>query len=86
MSQTHAAQPASCVSTPMVPLIDNIRHAMRSPRGGRPVCLMCGRAVSDGDDQMRLRGGAVVHRACATYEMRRRRTGEARLGYPRAQR
>jgi adenine-specific DNA methylase len=70
----------------MVPLIDNIRLAMRSPRGGRPVCLMCGRAVSERDEQMRLRGGAVVHRACATYEMRRRRTGEARLGYPRAER
>jgi adenine-specific DNA methylase len=66
----------------MVPLIDNIRQAMRSPRGGRPVCLMCGRAVSDRDEQMRLRGGTRVHRACATYEMRRRRTGEARLGYP----
>lgn len=71
---------------PMVPLIDNIRQAMRSPRGGRPVCLMCGRAVADGDEQMRLRGGAVVHRTCATYEMRRRRTGDARLGYPRAER
>jgi hypothetical protein len=70
----------------MVPLIDNIRHAMRSPRGGRPVCLMCGRAVAEGDEQMRLRGGAVVHRACATYDMRRRRTGEGRLGYPRAER
>ena len=70
----------------MVPLIDNIRQAMRSPRGGRPVCLMCGRAVAHGEEQMRLRGGAVVHRACATYDMRRRRTGEARLGYPRAER
>jgi hypothetical protein len=70
----------------MVPLIDNIRQAMRSPRGGRPVCLVCGRTVSDRDEQMRLRGGARVHRACATYEMRRRRTGEARLGYPRAER
>ena len=70
----------------MVPLIGNIRRAMRSPRGGRPVCLMCGRAVADGDDQMRLRGGAVVHLTCATYDMRRRRTGNARLGYPRAER
>jgi hypothetical protein len=67
----------------MVPLIDNIRQAMRSPRGGRPVCLVCGRTVSE-TDQMRLRGGAFVHRTCATYDMRRRRTGEGRLGYPRA--
>jgi hypothetical protein len=69
----------------MAPLIDNIRQAMRSPRG-RPVCLMCGRAVAESDDLMRLRGGAVVHPPCATYDMRRRRTGEARLGYPRAER
>jgi adenine-specific DNA methylase len=68
----------------MVLLIDNIRQAMRSPRGGRPVCVVCGRAVSERDEQMRLRGGVLVHRACATYEMRRRRTGDARLGYPRA--
>jgi hypothetical protein len=67
----------------MVPLIDSIRSAMSSPRGGRPVCLVCGRAVSARDDQMRLRGGAMVHRACATYDMRRRRTGQSRLGYPR---
>ena len=77
---------APCATLCFVPLIDNIRQAMRSLRGGRPVCLMCGRAVTDGDAQMRLRGGAVVHRACATYDMRRRRTGGARLGYPRAER
>jgi hypothetical protein len=70
----------------MVPLIDNIRQAMRSPRGGRPVCLMCARAIGDRDEQIRLRGGAMVHRTCATYDMRRRRTGEARLGYPRVER
>jgi hypothetical protein len=68
----------------MVPLIENIRHAMRTPRGGRPVCLACGRALTGRDEQMRLRGGVLVHRACATYEMRRRRTGDERLGYPRA--
>jgi hypothetical protein len=70
----------------MVPLIDNIRAAMSSTRGGRPVCLVCGRAVSPREDRMRLRGGATVHRACATYEMRRRRVGDGRLGYPRASR
>jgi hypothetical protein len=68
----------------MVPLIDSIRTAMSTPRGGRPVCLVCGSAVSPHDERIRLRGGAVVHRGCATYDMRRRRTGEARLGYPRA--
>jgi hypothetical protein len=68
----------------MPPLIDNIRSAMSKPRGGRPLCLMCGRAVAPRDESMRLRGGTLVHRACATYDMRRRRTGTARLGYPRA--
>ena len=68
----------------MVPLIDNIRTAMRTPRGGRPVCAVCSRRVGASDDSMRLRGGLIVHRACATYDMRRRRSGEARLGFPRA--
>jgi hypothetical protein len=67
----------------MVPLIDSIRSAMNAPRGGRPVCLVCGRGVSNRDEHMRLRGGAMVHRGCATYDMRRRRTGDSRLGYPR---
>jgi hypothetical protein len=68
----------------MVPLLDSIRAAMNAPRRGRPVCLVCGRAVTARDEPLRLRGGAIVHRGCATYDMRRRRVGEARLGYPRA--
>jgi hypothetical protein len=68
----------------MAPLIDNIRNAMAAPRGGRPVCMVCGRAVSTRDRHIRLRGGALVHRTCATYDMRRRRTGPDRLGYPPA--
>jgi hypothetical protein len=59
----------------MAPLIENIRTAMSSPRGGRPVCLVCGRSVSPNEESMRLRGGAVVHRGCATYDTRRRRAG-----------
>ena len=51
---------------------------MAAPRGGRPVCLVCGRAVGQGDDRMRLRGGALVHSGCATYDMRRRREGTGR--------
>jgi hypothetical protein len=57
----------------MPPLIENIRTAMSSPRGGRPVCLVCGRGVSPAEESLRLRGGAVVHRGCATYDARRRR-------------
>jgi hypothetical protein len=66
----------------MVVLLDSIRHAIETPRGGRPLCVVCGDAVMPRDDSMRLRGGVVVHRRCASYEMRRRRVGEARLGYP----
>jgi hypothetical protein len=62
----------------MAPLIESIRSAMSSPRGGRPVCLVCGRGVSQADDSMRLRGGAVVHRDCATYDATSRRAALAR--------
>jgi hypothetical protein len=68
----------------MLPLLDGIRDALSAPRGGRPVCMVCGRSVSPREEQLRLRGGTVVHRACATYEMRRRRVGSGRLGYPRS--
>jgi hypothetical protein len=55
----------------MTDLMDGIRRAMAAPRGGRPVCLVCGRGVG-GDDRVRLRGGTYAHRACATYDGRRR--------------
>jgi hypothetical protein len=66
----------------MAPLIDRIRAALAAPRGGSPACLVCGRSVRPRDERMRLRGGTLVHRGCATYEMRRRRIGGSRLGYP----
>ena len=49
--------------------MDNVRRAMAAPRGGRPVCLVCGRGLATPDDRLRLRGGAFVHRGCATYDM-----------------
>jgi hypothetical protein len=65
----------------MTPLLDNIRTAMTSPRGGRPVCLVCGRGVSPAEDSLKLRGGAVVHRDCATYDTQRHRgDSDARSG------
>ena len=57
----------------MVDLVENIRRAMATPRGGRPVCAVCGRGVSHKDPRLRLGGGAVAHESCATYEPRRRR-------------
>jgi hypothetical protein len=50
---------------PVAPLLENIRTAISSPRGGRPVCLVCGRTVTDSDQSTRLRGGALVHAACS---------------------
>jgi hypothetical protein len=68
----------------MAPLLDSIISVMGSPRGRRPICLVCGRSITKGQELMRLRGEMVVHRRCATYDMRRRREGVERLGYPRA--
>jgi hypothetical protein len=49
---------------------------------GVPLCLVCKRVVSGEQQQLRLRGGTIVHRDCATYDMRRRRGGTDRLGFP----
>jgi hypothetical protein len=68
----------------MAPLLDSIISVMGSPRGRKPICLVCGRPIASGDQLMRLRGETVVHRRCATYSIRRRREGNERLGYPRA--
>jgi hypothetical protein len=66
----------------MAPLLDSIISVMGSPRGRRPVCLVCGHGTGPGEESMRLRGETFVHRRCATYAMRRRRKGSERLGYP----
>jgi hypothetical protein len=60
----------------VTPLLENIRTAMSSPRGGRPVCLVCGRGVSAAEESLKLRGGAVVHRRCATYDTHKRRAAD----------
>ena len=66
----------------MAPLLESIISVMGSPRGRRPVCLVCGRGIGPGEELMRLRGETLVHRRCASYQMRRRREGAERLGYP----
>jgi len=64
---------------PMAPLLENIRTAISSPRGGRPVCLVCGRGVSTAEESLRLRGGAVVHVGCSKRTpARQRRDDEER--------
>jgi hypothetical protein len=67
----------------MAPLLESITSVMGSPRGRRPVCLVCGRGIAPEEELIRLRGETLVHRRCATYEMRRRPTGAERLGDPR---
>jgi hypothetical protein len=64
-------------------MIDTVLSVMASSRGSGSDCLVCHRKVAADAPRMRLRGGVVVHRECATYDMRRRRTGSERLGYPR---
>ena len=66
----------------MSPLLENIRTAISSPRGGRPVCLVCGRSVSTTDESMRLRGGAMVHVGCSKSTPARER--DARPAEPDA--
>jgi hypothetical protein len=82
LSREDANRARTCME--MAPLLDSIISVMGSPRGRRPVCLVCGRGIRPGEELMRLRGETLVHRRCATYEMRRRPTGAERLGYPRS--
>ena len=65
----------------VIDLMDNVRRAMAAPRGGRPVCLVCGRGVATPDDRLRLRGGAFVHRGCATYDVKSRSGSAERARY-----
>ena len=61
---------------------DQVRSVVQQVISDGPRCLVCGRVVKPGEPQMRLRGHGRVHRGCATYKMRRRPEGRARLGYP----
>ena len=65
----------------MATLLTNVVALMRAGRHA-PRCLVCGRPISDSEKYIRLRGDARAHRECATYSMRRRREGQARLGHP----
>jgi hypothetical protein len=40
----------------MAQLLDSIISVMGSPRGRRPICLVCGRPITEGQERMRLRG------------------------------
>lgn len=63
--------------------LGGVASAVRAVATPGPVCLSCGRRIPAGEAAIRIRGGSVVHRRCATYSIRRRATGADRLGYPR---
>jgi len=67
----------------MAALLSNVLDLMRTRRS-TPSCLVCGRPVRDDELSVGLRHEGRVHRGCATYSMRRRREGAARLGHPRS--
>ena len=63
----------------MPSLIDPILRIMRRDRpNGIDVCAVCRRPVRDTEDRFDLRAGTHVHRSCATYRMRARRTAARR--------
>jgi hypothetical protein len=67
------------MSTP--PILDLVRRGLRPPLLPGVTCMVCRGRVSASEPQVRLRGGPVVHRRCATYSMRRPRGGAERLGF-----
>ena len=62
---------------------ESVIRTIRAPVRGRTVCVVCHEVVSENEQHVRLRGSGYVHRRCATYAMRRRPVGPARLGTPR---
>jgi len=60
----------------MPSLIDSVLAAtrLRKSRNELGFCAVCGDTVSKRDPVTRLRGGDLVHRDCATYRIRERRS------------
>jgi hypothetical protein len=51
-------------------------------RGQMPVCFICKDRILPSEERLRLRGDTFVHRRCATYRLRTRRSKPSRLGFP----
>jgi hypothetical protein len=51
-------------------------------RGSAPTCFVCRGRIEPSDERLRLRGDTVVHRDCATYRVRTRRSAGSRVGFP----
>jgi hypothetical protein len=59
----------------MPTLIDTVLGTMRlrNLKSELGFCAVCGDTVREKDPVLRLRGGELVHRECATYRVRERR-------------
>ena len=64
-----------------MPLLPSVLALLRESRA-IDRCVLCGKPLAPREESLRMRGGSRVHRRCATYRMRRRREGLARLGFP----
>jgi hypothetical protein len=51
-------------------------------RGSAPTCFVCRSRILPSEERLRLRGDTVVHRRCATYRVRTRRSPGSRVGFP----
>jgi hypothetical protein len=51
-------------------------------RAGAETCFVCHEPILPSEERIRLRGETLVHRRCATYRVRARRSPGSRLGFP----
>jgi hypothetical protein len=58
-----------------------VRRLIR--RAGTDTCFVCHGPILPSEERLRLRGETIVHRRCATYRVRTRRSPGSRLGFPR---
>jgi hypothetical protein len=63
-------------------LLSRVRALLPLDSPEPPRCLVCQRPVTERDARIRVRGEAVVHRACATYRMRQPRAEARRVADP----
>jgi hypothetical protein len=57
-----------------------VRRLIR--RAGSGTCFVCHERILPSEERIRLRGETLVHRRCATYRVRSRRSPDSRLGFP----
>jgi hypothetical protein len=75
--------PDSASITAMNPVhagLERVRGLLR--QDSAPTCFVCRRPILPPEERLRLRGETVVHRRCATYRLRTRRSADSRLGFP----